>query len=165
VFSTNKLKIFEIIWKNLAIIDSSKTSIISKKRVKYKLLQLLKATIVATINSNKKTSNNSTSNNAFIKLSIFIKYSKTKEIEEIKDCKYYFINIDFLKQISCKLRSKIEIYIENKYFFTIYLIIRLTSTKNFLNLYYIYTCKIAKYIKLKFNNIRHKIILKRLKIC
>ncbi len=165
MFSTNKLKIFEIIWKNLAIIDSSKTSIISKKRVKYKLLQLLKATIVATINSNKKTSNNSTSNNAFIKLSIFIKYSKTKEIEEIKDCKYYFINIDFLKQISCKLRSKIEIYIENKYFFTIYLIIRLTSTKNFLNLYYIYTCKIAKYIKLKFNNIRHKIILKRLKIC
>ncbi len=55
--------------------------------------------------------------------------------------------------------------IKNKCFFTIYLIIRLMSTKDFLNLCYTYTCKIAKYIKLKFNNIKHKIILKRLKTC
>jgi hypothetical protein len=54
--------------------------------------------------------------------------------------------------------------IENKYFSTIYLIIKLILTKNFSNLYYIYICKIAKYIKLKFNNIRYKVILKKLKI-
>ncbi len=139
--------------------------VILEKRVRYKLLQLLKATIVATINNNKKTSNNSMSNNVFVELFIFTKYSRTKKIEEIKDCKYYSINIDFLKQINCKSRNKIEIYIENKYFFTIYLIIKLTSTKNFLNLCYIYICKIAKYIELKFNNIRYKIILKKLKTC
>ncbi len=161
----NKLKIFEIIQKNLAIINSSKILIILKKRVKYKLLQLLRVTIVATINSDKKTNNNSAFNNVFIKLFTFIKYLKTKEIEEIKDCKYYFINIDFLKQISRKLRNKIKIYIENKYLSTIYLIIKLILTKNFSNLYYIYICKIAKYIKLKFNNIKHKIILKKLKTC
>jgi hypothetical protein len=100
----------------------------------------------------------------FVKLFIFIKRSRTKEIKEIKDCKYYFINIDLLKQINCELRNKIKIRIESKYLFTIYLIIRLILTKNFSNLYYTYTCKIAKYIKLKFNNIRHKIISKRLKI-
>ena len=54
--------------------------------------------------------------------------------------------------------------IENKCLFTIYLIIKLMLTKNFLNLCYVYTCKIAKYIKLKFNNIRHNIISKRLRI-
>ncbi len=36
--------------------------------------------------------------------------------------------------------------------------------KNFSNLCYTYTCKIVKYIELKFNNIRHKIVLKKLKI-
>ncbi len=55
--------------------------------------------------------------------------------------------------------------IESKYLSTIYLIIKLILIENFLNLYYMYTCKIAKYIKLKFNNIRYKIILKRLKTC
>jgi len=99
----------------------------------------------------------------FVKLFILIKRSKTKENKEIRDCKCYFINVDFLKQINCKLRSKIEIRIKSKYLFTIYLIIRLMLTKNFSNLYYIYTCKIARYIKLKFNNIRYKIISKRLK--
>ncbi len=103
-------------------------------------------------------------NKIFIKLFIFIKRSKTKEIEEIKYCKYYFININFLKRISCKLRNKIEIRIENKNLSTVYLIIKLTLTKNFSNLCYAYICKIAKYIELKFNNIRHKIISKRLKI-
>ncbi len=139
--------------------------IILEKRIKYKLLQLLRATIVATIDSNKETNNNSAFNNIFVKLFIFTKRLKTKEIEKVKNCRYYFININFLKQINCKLRNKIEIYIKNKCFFTIYLIIKLTLTKNFLNLYYIYICKIAKYIKLKFNNIRHKIILKKLKTC
>jgi len=101
----------------------------------------------------------------FVKLSISTKYLRTKEIEKIKNCKYYSIDINFLKQINCKSRNKIEIYIKNKYLSTIYLIIKLILTKNFLNLYYIYICKIAKYIKLKFNNIRYKIILKRLKTC
>ena len=41
----------------------------------------------------------------FVKLFIFIKRSRTKEIKEIKDCKYYFINIDLLKQINCELRN------------------------------------------------------------
>jgi len=59
----------------------------------------------------------------FFELFIFIKCSITKEIEEVKDCKCYFINIDFLKQINCELRNKIEICIESKYLFTIYLII------------------------------------------
>ncbi len=99
-----------------------------------------------------------------VKLFIFIKRLKTKEIKEIKDYKCYFIDINLLKQISCELRNKIKMRIESKCLFTIYLIIRLTLTKNFSNLYYVYTCKIAKYIKLKFNNIRHKIISKRLKI-
>jgi len=99
-----------------------------------------------------------------IKLFIFIKCSRTKENKEIKDCKYYFIDIDLLKQINCKSRSKINMRIENKYFFTIYLFIRLMLRKNFSNLYYIYICKIAKYIELKFNNIKYKIISKRLKI-
>ena len=57
----NKLRVFEIIWKDLAFNSSSKTLIILKKRVRYKLLKLLRATIVTIINSNKKTSNNSTS--------------------------------------------------------------------------------------------------------
>jgi hypothetical protein len=100
----------------------------------------------------------------FIKLSILTKRSKTKEIEKIKNCKCYFINVNFLKQISCKLKSKISIRTKSKYLSTIYLIIKLILTKNFSNLYYIYTCKVTKYIELKFNNIRHKIILKRLKI-
>jgi len=55
----NKLKIFKIIQENLAIIDFSKTLIVLEKRVKYKLLQLLKVATIATINSNKKTNNNS----------------------------------------------------------------------------------------------------------
>jgi len=55
--------------------------------------------------------------------------------------------------------------IKIKCLFTIYLIIRLTLTKNFSNLCYIYTCKIVRYIRLKFNNISYKIILKRLKTC
>ncbi len=92
-------------------------------------------------------------------------YLRTKEIKEVKNCKYYSININLLKQINYKLRNKIKIHIKNKYISIIYLFIRLILTKNFLNLYYIYICKIAKYIKLKFNNIRYKIILKRLKIC
>jgi len=100
-----------------------------------------------------------------VKLFIFIKRSRTKEIEEIKDCKYYFIDINLLKRISRKLRNKIKIRIESKYLSIIYLIIKLMLTKNFSNLYYIYICKIVKYIKLKFNNIRYKIISKRLKIC
>ncbi len=137
--------------------------VILEKKIRYKLLQLLRIAIVATIDNNKKTNNNSASNNMFVKLFILTKCSRTKEIEEIKNCKYYFIDINLLKQINCKLRNKIKIYIKNKYFFTIYLIIRLMLTKNFSNLYYTYTCKIAKYIKLKFNNIRYKIILKRLK--
>ncbi len=33
----------------------------------------------------------------FVKLFIFIKCLKTKEIKKIKDCKCYFINVDFLK--------------------------------------------------------------------
>ena len=162
---TNKLEVFEIIQKDLAINNSSKTLVILEKIVKYKLLRLSRVAIVATINSDKKTSNNSASNKIFVTLFILIKRSKIKEIEEIKDCKYYFIDIDLLKQINCKSRNKIEMRIESKCLLTIYLIIRLTSTKNFLNLYYIYTCKIAKYIKLKFNNIKHKIILKKLKTC
>jgi len=52
----------------------------------------------------------------FIKLFIFIKRSKTKEIEEIKDCKYYFINVNLLKRISCELRNKIKMRIKSKYF-------------------------------------------------
>ena len=51
-----------------------------------------------------------------IKLFIFIKRSKIKEIEEIKDCKYYFINIDFLKQINCESKNKIEMRIEFFFF-------------------------------------------------
>ncbi len=125
---------------------------------------MLRATIVATINSDKKTSNDSASNKMLVKLFIFTKHLKTKEIKEVKDCKRYFIDVNLLKQINCELRNKIEIHIESKCFFTIYLIIRLTSTKNFSNLYYIYTCKIARHIKLKFNNIRYKIISKILKI-
>jgi hypothetical protein len=101
----------------------------------------------------------------FVKLFVLIKRSKTKEIEEIKDYKCYFINVDLLKRINCELRNKIKMRIENKCFSTIYLIIKLTLTKNFFNLCYTYTCKIAKHIKLKFNNIRHKTILKKLKIC
>jgi hypothetical protein len=62
--------------------------IILEKRVKYKLLKLLKVTIVATINNNKKTNNNSISNEVLVKLFIFTKCSKTKEIEEIKSYKY-----------------------------------------------------------------------------
>ncbi len=62
--------------------------IILEKRVKYKLLKLLKVTIVVTINNNKKTNNNSISNEVLVKLFIFTKCSKTKEIEEIKSCKY-----------------------------------------------------------------------------
>jgi len=85
-----------------------------KKRIKYKLLRLLRIAIVSTINSNKKTNNNSISNKILVELSYFIKYSRTKEIEKIKDCKYYFIDVNFLKQISYKLKNKIEIYIENK---------------------------------------------------
>ncbi len=139
--------------------------IVLRKKVRYKLLQLLKTTIVITINNNKKTNNNNISSNMFVKLFILTKYLRTKKIEEVKDCKYYFININLLKQINCKLRSKINIRIKNKYFSTIYLIIKLILTKNFLNLCYIYICKIAKYIKLKFSNIRYKIILKRLKTC
>jgi len=121
--------------------------------------------IVTTINSDKKTSNNSAFNEILVKLFIFTKHSKTKEIEKVKDCKYYFIDVDLLKQINCESKNKIKMRIKSKYLFTIYLIIRLTSTKNFSNLCYIYTCKIARYIKLKFNDIRYKIILKRLKIC
>jgi len=93
------------------------------------LLRLLRVAIVATINNNKKTNNNNIFNKIFVKLFIFIKRSKTKEIEEVKNCKYYFININLLKQISCKLKNKIEIYIESKYLFTIYLIIKLTLTR------------------------------------
>jgi len=100
-----------------------------------------------------------------VKLFIFIKRLKTKEIEKIKNYKCYFIDIDLLKQINCKSRNKIKMRIKSKCLFTIYLIIRLISIKNFSNLCYTYTCKITKYIKLKFNNIRYKIILKRLKIC
>jgi len=99
-----------------------------------------------------------------VKLSFFIKRSRTKENKKIKDCKCYSIDVDLLKQISCKLRNKIEIRIESKYLSTIYLIIKLTLTKNFSNLCYTYTCKIAKHIELKFNNIRYKIISKKLKI-
>jgi len=101
----------------------------------------------------------------FIKLFIFIKRLRIKEIKKIKDCKCYFIDVDLLKQISRKLKNKIEMRIKNKYLFTIYLIIKLILTKNFSNLCYTYICKIAKYIKLKFNNIKHKIISKKLKIC
>ncbi len=90
---------------------------ILKKKVKYKLLQLLRVAIVTTINSDKKTNNNSTFNDAFVKLFIFIKRLKTKEIEEIKDCKCYFINVDLLKQINYKLKNKIEMRIKSKYFF------------------------------------------------
>ncbi len=133
--------------------------------MRYKLLQLLRVAIVATINNDKKTNNNSAFNDAFIKLFIFTKRLKTKEIEEIKNYKCYFINVDLLKRINCKSRNKIEMRIKNKCLFTIYLIIKLTLTKNFSNLCYAYICKIAKHIKLKFNNIKHKIILKRLKIC
>jgi len=100
----------------------------------------------------------------FIKLFILIKRSKTKENKKIKDCKYYFIDIDFLKQINCKLRNKNKMRIKSKCLFTIYLIIKLILTKNFSNLCYIYTCKIARYIELKFNDIKYKIISKRLKI-
>jgi len=139
--------------------------IILEKKIRYKLSKLLRATIIITINNDKKTNNNNMFNKIFIKLFILSKRSRTKEIEEIKNCKCCFIDIDLLKRINYKLRNKIEMRIKSKYFFTIYLIIKLTSTKNFLNLYYIYTCKIAKYIKLKFNNIRYKIILKKLKIC
>jgi len=138
--------------------------IILEKKVRYKLLKLLRTTIVATINNDKKTSNNNASNKILVKLFIFTNCLKTKEIEEIKDCKCYFIDIDFLKRINCESKNKIEMRIENKCLFTIYLIIKLTSTKNFSNLCYIYICKIARYIELKFNNIKHKIILKRLKI-
>jgi len=62
--------------------------IILEKRVKHRLLKLLKVTIVATINNNKKTNNNSISNEVLVKLFIFTKCSKTKEIEEIKSYKY-----------------------------------------------------------------------------
>ena len=81
-----------------------------------------------------------------VKLFILIKRSRTKEIKKIKDCKCYFINIDLLKQISCKLRNKIKIYIKIKCLFTIYLIIKLMLTKNFSNLCYVYTCKITSMI-------------------
>jgi len=145
--------------------NSSKTSIILRKIVRYKLLRLLRVTIVTTINSDEKTSNNNACNKIFVKLFILTKHSKIKEIKKIKDCKCYFINVDFLKQISRELRSKIKMRIKSKYLFTIDLIIRLTLTKNFSNLCYAYTCKIAKYIELKFNNIRYKIISKRLKTC
>ncbi len=161
----NKLRVFEIIWKNLAINDSSKTLVILEKRIKYKLLRLLRIAIVIIINSDKKTSNDSAFNEIFVNLFIFTKRSKTKEIKEVKNCKCYFIDIDLLKRINCELRNKIKMRIENKCLFTIYLLIKLTLTKNFSNLYYIYTCKIFKYIKFNFNDIRHKIILKRLKIC
>ncbi len=114
---TNKLEMFKITQKDLTIINSSKTSMILKKKVKYKLLQLLRVAIVTTINSDKKTNNNSTFNDAFVKLFIFIKRLKTKEIEEIKDCKCYFINVDLLKQINYKLKNKIEMRIKSKYFF------------------------------------------------
>jgi len=138
--------------------------IILEKRVRYKLLRLLRATIVATINSDKKTNNNNALDKMLVELLIFTKRSRIKEIEKIKDCKYYFINIDFLKRISCESKNKIEIRIESKCFSTIYLIIRLMLTKNFSNLCYTYICKIARYIELKFNDIRYKIISKRLKI-
>ncbi len=107
---------------------------------------MLRVAIIATINSDKKTNNNSISNKILVKLFILTKCLRTKEIEEIRNCKYYSIDINFLKQISRKLRSKIEIYIKNKYLFTIYLIIRLILIKNFSNLYYISICKVAKYI-------------------
>ncbi len=138
---------------------------ILEKRVRYKLLRSSRVAIVATINSDEKTNNDSAFNDAFVKLFIFTKRSKTKEIEEIKDCKCYFINVDLLKRISCESKNKIKMRIKNKCLSTIYLIIKLTLTKNFSNLCYAYICKIAKHIKLKFNNIRHKIILKRLKTC
>jgi len=128
------------------------------------LLRLLRVTIIATINSDEKTSNNSIFKKMFVKLFILNKRSRTKENKKIKDCIYYFIDVDLLKQISRKSRNKIEMRIENKCFSTIYLIIRSTLTKNFSNLCYAYICKIAKHIRLKFNNIRHKIISKRLKI-
>jgi len=112
IFFANKLKVFKIIWENLAINNFSKTLIILKKRIRYKLLRLSRITIVTTINSDEKTNNNSVFDEMLVKLFIFIKHLRTKEIKKIKDCKCYFINIDFLKQISCELRNKIKIYIK-----------------------------------------------------
>ncbi len=62
----NKLKMFEIIRENLVINDFSKTLIILKKKIRYKLSRLLRATIVTTINNEEKTSNDSAFNKCLL---------------------------------------------------------------------------------------------------
>jgi len=83
----------------------------------------------------------------------------------MKKCKCQFIKIDFLKRISRESKDETRMLIEVECLFTIYQIMKFNLAKNLLNMCYAHICKIVEHINLKFNNIKHKTISKRLKTC